>query len=125
MQVMATFIECSLVNACILERYTEPMLCQQSCIGRKKRDFLAFHLDIAEQLIGVHTLRQRGNCQSHHASLTSPRLGDTILHIYIETKARCLVCSAVQSRTRTPNRHESRIQCTYWKVHLCIIEIVL
>ena len=48
-------IECSLVNAYILERYAEPSLYHPSSKGRKKRDFLSFCLDVAEQLIGTHT----------------------------------------------------------------------
>ena len=120
--IFSYIIECSLVNAYILERYAEPLLYRPSCTGRKKRDFLSFRLDIAEQLIGTHNLQQRSGRQPQHDSLTSPRLDPNRRHlpVQVESKARCVVCSAIQSSTGTPNRHESRIQCSFRKVHLCV-----
>ncbi|XP_065891659.1 piggyBac transposable element-derived protein 4-like [Dysidea avara] len=100
--IFSYIIECSLVNAYILERYAEPLLYRPSCTGRKKRDFLSFRLDIAEQLIGTHNLQQRSGRQPQHDSLTSPRLDPNRRHlpVQVESKARSamyLLCAVFSS----------------------------
>ena len=46
----AYLVECALLNAFILNNITFPSLYNRR--GRSKRDFLAFRLDVAKQLIG-------------------------------------------------------------------------
>jgi len=125
-KIFSYIIECSLLNAYILERYAEPSLYGPSCVGRKKRDFLSFRLDVAEELIGGHSMRLRRGRRSRHGSRhdrsTSPRLDPSHGHypVQVENKARCVVCLAIQRSTGIPNRHESRIQCSSCHVHLCV-----
>ena len=47
---------CALLNVYLLGKDLEPEVHDPSVRGRKKRDFLDFCLDVAEQLIGSHTL---------------------------------------------------------------------
>ena len=55
-------IECTLLNAYLLEKDLEPEVHDPSARERRKRDFLEFHLDVAKQLIGSHTLCLRSGC---------------------------------------------------------------
>ena len=58
-KVFSYVIECALLNAYLLEKDLEPEVHDPSVRGRRKRDFLDFRLDVAEQLIGSHILRLR------------------------------------------------------------------
>ena len=49
--VFSYVIECALLNAYLLEKDLEPEVHDPSVRGRRKRDFLDFRLDVAEQLI--------------------------------------------------------------------------
>ena len=71
-KVFSYMIECALLNAYLLEKYAEPALNDPSLRGRKKRDFLDFRLDVAEQLIGLHTLCHRSGHPSRLDSTTPP-----------------------------------------------------
>ena len=65
-KVFSYIIECALLNAYLLEQYAEPTLHDPSMKGREKGDFLSFRLDVAEQLIGSHTLRHRSSHPSQN-----------------------------------------------------------
>ena len=57
-RVFSYIIECSLLNAYILERYAQPSLHDPSLRGRRRQDFLHFRLEVAEQLIGSFSFHQ-------------------------------------------------------------------
>ena len=88
-------IECALLNAYLLEKYAEPALHDPSLRGRKKQDFLDFHLDVAEQLIGLHTLCHRSGRPSRLDSMTPPRLNANPGHHPVQDikKLKCVVCN--------------------------------
>ena len=50
-KVSSYVIECALLNAYLLEKDLETEVHDSSVRGRRKRDFLDFCLDVAEQLI--------------------------------------------------------------------------
>lgn len=50
-RIFAYIIECSLLNAYILERHVKPI--EHQLRGQKKRDFLRFRIEVAEELIGT------------------------------------------------------------------------
>ena len=58
-RVFLYLIECSLLNAYILEKYAKPHLHDESNKGHNKRDFLSFRIDVAHQLIGCGTYREK------------------------------------------------------------------
>ena len=81
-------IECVLLNAYLLEKDLEPEVHDPSVRGRRKRDFLDFCLDVAEQLIGSHTLHLRsGHPLLDTADSTTPQL-DTSLQQYPEKDSK-------------------------------------
>ena len=121
-KVFSYMIECALLNAYLLEKYAEPALHDPSLRGRKKRDFLDFHLDLAEQLIGLHTLRHQSGRPSRLDSTTPPRLNANLGHYPVQDikKMKCVVCNTKRLKTGTDIRHESRIKCSHCEVLLCI-----
>ena len=73
-RVFSYTIECAILNACILDSHiNQPEHWQK---GRKKRDYLKFRLDLANQLIGNHTSRKL----SQHRSGNRDRLNTDIGH---------------------------------------------
>ena len=58
-RVFSYLIECSLLNAYILEKYAKPLLHDESKKGRNKRDFQSFRIDVAHQLIGCGHYRRK------------------------------------------------------------------
>ena len=121
-KVFSYIIECALMNAYLLEKYAEPSLHNPAITGRKKRDFLGFRLDVAEQLIGSHSLRHRSSHTPQTDSTTPQRLDHTLGHYPIQDikKMKCVVCSTKRLKTGTDIRHESRIKCAQCEVFLCI-----
>ena len=118
-RVFAHLIECALYNAYLLERYSNPSL----YIPRWKRSYLSFHIDVANQLIGPYHFRLRAGGQRSADSDT--RLNPTLGHWPIQDtkKLECTVCTTTREKrnlTRKDLRHETRIKCSYCKVHLCI-----
>ena len=82
-KVFSYIIECALLNAYLLEKDLEPELHNPSMRGRKKRDYLGFRLDVAEQLIGSHTLRLQSGRPSRldtADSTKTPRLDTSLWH---------------------------------------------
>ena len=121
-KILSYIIECALVNAYLLEQYAEPSLYGPIMTGRKKRDFLGFRLDVAEQLIGTHRLRHRSTHASTHDSTTPQRLDPNLGHYPVQDtkKVRCVVCNIKRLKTGTDIRHESHIKCSHCEVFLCI-----
>ena len=124
-KVFSYIIECSLLNAYILARYAQPTLHDPPLRGRKKRDFINFCLDVAEQLIGSFHFRQRSGQPPRAESAPPMRLNKNRPHYPIQEtkKLECVVCSAKhvkQHLSRSEMQYESRIQCSYCNVHLCI-----
>ena len=69
-KVFPYIIECALLSAYLLKQYAELTLHDPSLRGRKKQEFLDFCLDVAEQLIGLHTLRHQSGSPSQFDSMT-------------------------------------------------------
>ena len=124
-KVFLYIIECALLNAYLLEKNLEPELHSPSMRGRKKRDYLGFRLDVAEQFIGSHTLSLRSGRPSRldtADSTTTPRLDTSLRHYPIQDskKMKCVVCNTKRLKTGVDIRHESRIKCSYCGVFLCM-----
>ena len=119
-RVFAHTLECSILNAYILERHAKPL--QHALRGRNKRDFLRFRLELAEQLIGTFRSRKRaGRRRSTESDRLKPQLGH--LPIQVANKLECVVCNTRRAKlklTRSQLRHETRFKCTHCNVHLCI-----
>ena len=115
-RVFAHLIECALYNAYLLERYSHPSL----YIPRRKRSYLSFRVDVANQLIGPYRfcLRAGRQCSSESDTRLNPTLGHW--PILDTKKLECTVCTTTRDLTRKDLRHETRINCSYYKVHLCI-----
>ena len=120
----AHLIECSLLNAFILNTFAFPALYAER--GRKKRDFLAFRLDVAKQLIGGFCSRRKSGGRPKSADYQDvSRLNIQLGHWPVKTdkKLECIVCSTKRTKlklSRSEMRHESRIKCCHCNVHLCL-----
>ena len=96
--------------------------------GRSKRDFLAFRLDVAKQLIGGFQSRKKLAGRPRNVEYQSiKRLNVQLGHwpVRVEKKLECIVCAIKRRKlllTRHEMRHESRIKCCKCNVHLCIEE---
>ena len=71
-RVFSYIIECSLLNAYILKHYAQSSMYDPSLQGRRRQDFLHFHLEIAEQLIESFQFQQRSGYppRPEHAPLS-------------------------------------------------------
>ncbi len=93
---------------------------------KKKREMLSFRLELAKQLIGRFSTRCRsaGSPRSvEHLQLDrlNVNLGHWLKHA--DRKGNCAVCSAIirtNKLTVIGNHHETRVQCEYCKVYLCV-----
>ena len=56
-RVFSHILECAILNAYVLDSYIHPL--EQALRGRKKRDYLTFRLQLAEELIGGFCSRKR------------------------------------------------------------------
>ena len=112
-----------MLNAYIVESYIDESWHSQK--GKKKRDYLKFWLDLANQLIGNHISqklshhRRSENCGNHD------RLNTNLGHWPVQDthKLWCVVCSVTCFQIHLPNRklrHESRFKHSQCNVHLCI-----
>ena len=94
--------------------------------GDLKRDYLSFRIELAEALIGSFTTRVRSAGRPRSTIVEEEiRLDNTKLHLPVVTgpKRDCLVCCKVREArglSRSELRHESRIQCSVYDVHLCV-----
>ena len=119
----AYLVECALSNAFILNSITFPSLYRHS-----KRDFLAFRLDVAKQLIGSFQSRQRSAGWPWSVEYQElDRLNVQLGHwpIRVERRLECIVCATKRNKlnlTRQEMHHEIRIKCSKCNVHLCIEE---
>ena len=94
--------------------------------GRKKRNMLSFRLELAKELVGSFSSRQRvgGRPRSSEHELLdrlNPNLGHWPMHV--SRKGNCTVCLAMkrkQGLSSVGNCHESRIQCEHCRVYLCV-----
>ena len=117
-------IEVCILNSFCLEKMVKPVEHQQR--GRKKRDILSFRLDLAKQLIGSFSSRLRVGGRPRSAEhVLLDRLNSNLGHWpkHVCKKGNCVVCLALIRKQDLPsvgNRHESRIQCEYCNVYLCV-----
>ena len=116
-------IEVFLLNAFVLDASVRPA--EHARHGRGNSDFLTFRLEVANELIaGFSSCQCSGRPRSmENAQLDrlNPSLGYRPVHT--DTKANCIVCLGVIGRKKLPivgNRHESRVQCSHCKIHLCV-----
>lgn len=56
-RVFSHIVECCALNAYVLDSHIHPL--EHALRGRKKRDFLTFRLQLAEELIGGFSSRKR------------------------------------------------------------------
>ena len=110
-------IECSLLNAYILDSLTEH--------AQAKRDFLTFRLDVAQKLIKTFSSRKAAGRSSGGKYTQVERLNPQLGHWPTSSKRKleCAVCSTKWAKlhlSRSELRHESRIKCSRCNVHLCI-----
>ena len=116
-KVFAYLIECALYNTYLLERYSNPSL----YIPRRKRSYLSFRIDVANQLIGPYRFRLRAGRQR---SAESDETSHPWTLAYTRHKeVECTVCTTTREKrnlTRKDLRHETRIKCSYCKVRICI-----
>jgi len=110
-QVFSYLIECSLLNAYILEKYANPHLHAESNKGCSKQDFLSFRIDVAHQLIGhflPYYLRIRHPSTSWFANSGGSRESKWI------AQNRSIICVKVIIRiTVNVNWHYSSAKLVY------------
>ncbi len=87
---------------------------------------LSFRLELAIQLIGSFSTRCRsaGRPRSvEHLQLDRLNVNLGRWPKHADRKWNCAACSAIirtKKLTAVWNRHESRVQCENYKVHLCV-----
>ena len=114
-----------MLNAYFLEHYAQPSVHDPSLQRRRRRDFLHFCLEVAEQLIGSFRFRQRSGHPPRLEHAPPSQLDKQLGHYPIQEtkKLECVVCSAKrvkQHLARSEMQHESRIKCSHCNVHLCV-----
>jgi len=114
-------IECSLLNAYILEKYAKPHLYDES---NKGRDFLSFTIDVAHQLIGSGRYREKAGRPPSGDHAPESRLDKDLGHWPVQQseKQRCIVCTTKRAKLNLDIRHETRLVCSKCNVHLCVDE---
>ena len=122
-RVFSHILECCILNAYILDSHVRPL--EHALRGRRKRDYLSFRIELAEQLIGTFRSRQRSGRRSSGEHAQAERLNPVLGHWPISTtnKLDCTVCTKRRHKlglARAGNRHESRIKCSHCNVHLCV-----
>ena len=116
-RVFSYLVEVAALNAYVLEKHTR--------IGTNKRDYLAFRLALAEELVGSFRGRSRvGRPRSlDQLDVTRmdasrghlPELGSSLLDCVV-----CLKVREIRRLSRSQYRHESKFRCSVCNVHLCI-----
>ena len=92
-----------------------------SIIREKEATFLDFHLDVAEQLIGSHTLYNWSAYPSWLNSMTHPWLNVILGHQLIQDKKmKCMVCNSRQVQALDTNA----ISNISTMIFLCIQTVV-
>ena len=115
----------SLLNTYALHREAFPGSHRR---GRNKADFLAFRLAIAKHLISGFSSRKRAG-RPHSADYDDlRRLNKDFGHwpIRVEEKVDCIACAKIghaQNLPRSEWRHQSRVICSFCKVHLCVEKV--
>ena len=122
-QCFSHLIESALLNSYILESEVFPT--EHSRVGRNKRDFLSFRMDLAKQLIGGFQSRKCQGSPRSSEHLQLERLNIQLGHwpVKAEKKLVCVVCSTKRTKlhlSRAEMHHETRIKCSFCGVHLCI-----
>ena len=118
-RVFSYIVECCILKSYVLESHIQAASHQVR--GSGKRDFLAFRLYLARQLVGSYCSRQ----QRSRPRLVSPdrldRLNIKLGHwiCCVQTKRRCVVCLAMGKKLGVTIRHETHFECHYCKVPLC------
>ena len=115
-------VECSLLNAYVLDRDTCPGSHQR---GRNKTDFLAFRLTIAKQLISGFSSRKRAGRPRSSDYDDLRRLNVELQHwpMRVEEKRNCIACTKIGTTRNLPReewRHQTRVICSFCNVHLCL-----
>ena len=102
------------MNSYIPDSHVRPF--EHSCLGRQKRDLLAFGLEIIEGLVGGFYSRQLLGRPRSSAHVLFDWLNVSIGHYpdFTERKAGCVVCSTAG------DRHETFVQCLHCQVSLFV-----
>ena len=119
-RVFFYLVECAILNSYVMDGHLRNV--EHTQRGRKKRDVLQFRLELASELIGGFSSRKS---PGRSCSTELERLNGSLGHwpVHVKNKLDCVVCSAIICKKHLPrskNRHESRIQCSHCKVHLCV-----
>ena len=105
-RVFSYIIECSLLNAYILKHYAQPSMYSPSLQGRRRWDFLHFHLKVAEQFIGSFHFCQRSGHPSGPEHAPPSRLDKQLGHYPIQDtkKLECVVCNTKTSKATSSKK---------------------
>lgn len=106
-------LECAILNAYTLDSHIHPL---EHALRRRKRDYLTFRLQLAEELVGGFCSCKRAGRHSSSEHSDMQRLTVDLGH-WPQQSPKCLGCVVC---TRRKSRHESCITCSVCKVHLCI-----
>ena len=110
-------LEAAILNAYIVEGHVDD---RHAEIGHAKRDFRAFRLELAVDLIGGYSGRKRRGRKRQRKDL---RLDATLPHLAVATHSRlqCVRCSEKGKREKRKIRHEPCTRCETCDVHLCLV----
>ena len=122
----AHLVECSLLNAYVLDGLAFPQLHAQK--GSKKRDFLSFRLDVAKGLVSsFHSRKRTGRPRSgEYSEIQRMDMQHGHWPAGTKRKAECVVCSKKGKTSSSAiifqTQEQVYIICYYCDVHLCIDE---
>jgi len=115
-RVFYYIVEVAALNAYVLDKHAHT--------GRNKRDYLAFRIALAEELVGSFRGRRQAGRPHSLETQRLERLDISLGHWpeVVEVKRECVVCLKVREKkglSRSQYRHESRVTCVC-QVHLCV-----
>ena len=109
-------LEAALLNAYIVEGH---IVDERHKSTSAKRDFRAFRLELAVDLIGGYSGRKKPGRKRQRKDL---RLDTSLPHLPVagSTRLQCVRCSEKTKRMKKRIRHEPCTRCTTCDVHLCL-----
>lgn len=121
-RVFSYLVECSILNSYVLDSHVHAS--DHLARGHRKRDFLAFRLELAKELVGCYCSRQRLGRPRSVGHECLKRLNISLGHWSkpIKKARRCVVCIATGSKLGVANRHETKFVCRCCDVPLCLTE---
>ena len=119
-RVFFYLVEVAILNSYILEGHFDQ---RHGQVGRRKRDLLAFRVELAEGLIG--TFRGKKRAGQYRGVSNEVRLKPELHHLpeHSPVSRDCVVCckkGEVRRMHRVEYRHRTHIVCSTCKVYLCV-----